>query len=128
MKPKSPSARQMISSPRERRPVAARVGDDDDAELEALRRMDREQPHRVAPLLLGERLRLVRARRLSVEDEADEPLDVAAAKSFVRAREPTELPEIRVTATPVVLSKHREVVVVLGHDLVDQPLETGRRR
>ena len=90
--------------------------------------MDREQPNGVASLLLRERLGLVRAGRLPLCDEADEALHVAAAKSLVRAREPPELPEIRVATAPVVLRKHCEVVVVLGDDLVDQPLETGRRR
>ena len=111
-----------------RRSVAPRVRDDDDAELEALCRMDREQPNGVAPFLLGERLRLVCAGGLPLEDKADEPLDVAAAKGLVRAREPPELPEVRVATAPVVPCEHREVVVVLRDDLIDQPLEPGRGR
>ena len=66
-------------------------------------------------------------RGLPVEDEADEPFDVAPAESLVRAREPAELPEVRIATTSVVLREHRKVVVVLRDDLVDQPLEAGGR-
>jgi hypothetical protein len=68
------------------RPPAG-VGDDDDLELEALRGVDREQPHRVRPLLLGDGLELLRPDRLLLAHEADEALDVGPAQFLVRAGE-----------------------------------------
>ena len=110
------------------RPVAARVRHDDDAELEPLRRMDREQANGVTCLLLRKRLGLVGARRLPIVHEAHEALDVAAAKILERSRQPPQLPQIRIAAPAVRSSEDGEVVVVLRHDLVDQPLEPDRCR
>ena len=90
--------------------------------------MDRQQPHRARPLLLGDRLELARADRLLLADEPDEALDVAAAQLLVRAREPRELAQVRVAAPPVPLGEHGEVVVVLGDDLLAQALEREPRR
>ena len=112
---------------RRRRLVAAGVGDDHDLELEPLRRMDREQPHGVGALLLGDRLELARADRLLLGDEADEALDVGAAQLLVRAREPRELAHVRVAAAAVPLREHGEVVVVLADDALAQPLEREPR-
>ena len=113
-----------------RRPagVAAGVGDDDDLELEPLRGVDRQQPHRVGALLLRDRLELRRAERLLVADEADEALDVAAAQLLVGAREPHQLAQVRVAALAVPAREHGEVVVVLGDDLLAEPLERHARR
>ena len=88
--------------------------------------MDREQPDRVGPLLLRDRLQLARADRLLVADEADEALDVAAAQLLVRAREPRELAQVRVAAAAVPARQHGEVVVVRGDDLLAEPLERNR--
>ena len=85
--------------------------------------MDREQAHRVGALLLGDRLELARADRLLLGDEADEALDVGPAQLLVRAREPRELAHVRVAPAAVPLREHGEVVVVLGDDLLAQPLE-----
>ena len=112
---------------RRRRLVAARVGDDHDLELEALRRVDRQQANRVGPLLLRDCLELARADRLLLVHEADEALDVGAAQLLVRAREPRELAHVRVATPPVPLREHREVVVVLADDALAQPLEREPR-
>ena len=85
--------------------------------------MDREQPHRVGALLLGDRLDLARAGRLLVAHEADEALDVGPAQLLVRARQPRELAQVRVAAAAVPVREHGEVVVVLDDDLLAQPLE-----
>ena len=106
-----------------RAPVAAGIRDDDDLELEPLRGMDRQQADRVGPLLLGHSVALRRANRLLLGDEPDETLDVGAAQLLVRACKPRELPQVRVAATPVPQRQHREVVVVLGDDLLAKPLE-----
>ena len=87
-KPNRPSGRQRISSASVPPVVAARVGDDDDLELEPLRRVDRQQPDHVGALLLGDRLELGGADRVLLRDEADEALDVGAAQLLVRARQP----------------------------------------
>ena len=85
--------------------------------------MDREEPDRVGTLLLGNRLQLARAERLLLADEPDEALDVGAAQLLVGAREPRELAQVRVAARAVPPGEHGEVVVVLGHDLLAEPLE-----
>ena len=107
--------------------VASCVGDDHDLELEALRAVDREQADRVGPLLLGERLELLRAERLLVLDEAHEGGEVGAADGLVLPREAPELPQVREPARSVPARENREVVVVLGEDLLAQPLEPGAR-
>ena len=89
--------------------------------------MDREETDGVGSLLLRDRLELVRADRLLLGDEADEALDVGAAQLFVRAREPRELAHVRVAAAAVPLREHREVVVVLGDELLAQALEREPR-
>ena len=106
--------------------VAPGVGDDDDLELEPLRRVDREQPHGVGALLLRDRVALGGADRLLLLDEADEALDVGAAQLLVRAREPRELAQVRVAAPAVPLREHGEVVVVVGDDPLAEPLERER--
>ena len=58
--------------------LRAGVGDHDDLELEPLRGVDREQPDRVAALLLRDRVRLLRPERLLPLDEAHEPLEVGS--------------------------------------------------
>ena len=88
--------------------------------------MDREQADRVGVLLLRDRLQLARADRVLLADEADEALDVTAAQLLVRAREPRELAHVRVAAPAVPLREHGEVVVVLGDDLLAEPLERER--
>ena len=110
------------------RAVAARVGDYDDRELETLRRVHRQQPDRIRALVLCQRLRLVHSGRALVGDEANEPFDVTAAQVLEGAREPPELADVRVAAAAVPLREHREVVVVLGHDRLEQALEPGRLR
>ena len=108
---------------RGRVPVAARVGHDHDLELEPLRRVDGEQPHRVRVLLLGDGLELARADGLLLADEAHEALDVAAAQLLVGAREPGELAHVRVAPAPVPLREDGEVVVVVGDDPLAEPLQ-----
>src|SRR5262249_9612303 len=61
-------------------PIAPGVRDDDDAKLEPLRSVDREQADGVRALLLGEALALPGPGRLLVEHEGDEALDIAAAQ------------------------------------------------
>ena len=108
---------------RGRRAVPARVGDDDDLELEPLRGVNREQPHRARALLLRHGLPLRRADRLLLAHEADEALDVRAAQLLVGAGEPRQLAQVRVAAAAVPLGEHGEVVVVLGDDPLAQALE-----
>ena len=110
------------------RAVAAGVRDDHDRELEALGGMHRQQPDGVGAFVLGKRLGLVHAGCALVGDEADEALDVPAAEILERAREPAELADVRVAAATVPLREHREVVVVLRDDLLEQALEPGRLR
>ncbi len=76
-------------------PFAAGVGDDDHLELEPLRGVDRQQPHRTGALLLGDRLELRSAERLLVADEPEEALEVAPAQLLVGAREPHQLAQVR---------------------------------
>ena len=125
--PKRPSESATISS-RPARPadVAPRVRDDHDLELEPLRGVDREQPNRAGALLLGDRFELLRAERLLLADEADEPGDVGAANRLVVAREPTELAQVREAARAVPAREDGEVVVVLGEDPLAERLEPAR--
>jgi hypothetical protein len=109
-------------------PVAARVGDDHDLELEPLRRVDRQQPHRVGALLLGHRLQLLRPDRLLLEHEAHEPLDVRSAQLLVGTRQARELAHVRVAALAIPAREHGEVVVVLGDDRLAEALERELRR
>ena len=73
--------------------VAARVGDDDDLELEPLGRVDRQQPDHVGALLLGDRLELGRADRVLLGDEAHEAL-----RRRARAAPRTSAPSARACA------------------------------
>src|SRR3972149_4106033 len=68
------------------RPVAARVGDNNDLELEPLRGVDRQQPDRPCTFLLRNCFQLAHARGILLPDEADEPPDVGAAGLLERAR------------------------------------------
>ncbi len=112
---------------RRRHSVAPGVGDDHDLELETLRGVNRQQAHRVGPLLLGHRLELACADRLLLGDEPDEALDVGPAQLFVGARQARELPHVGVAPAAVPQREHGEVVVVLRHDLLAQPLEREPR-
>ena len=62
---------------------AAGVAHDDNRKLEALRRVNRQQPHRFGALLLGHGLDLPCSDELLISDEADEPLEIAAAQLLV---------------------------------------------
>ena len=112
---------------RSRRPAPPRVRDDDDLELEALGRVDREQSNRVGALLLRDGVRLLRADRLLAGDEPYEPLEVGAPELFVRSRETRELAEVRVAPVPIAPGENREVVVVLGDDPLAEELERNGR-
>src|SRR5918993_5588750 len=101
---------------RDGRPASTRVRDDDDLELEALGRVDRQQANGVRALLLRDRVRLLRADRLLAGDEPHEALEVGAAELLVRSGEARQLAEIRIAPLPVVPGENREVVVVLGDD------------
>ena len=90
--------------------------------------MDREQPHRVGALLLGDGLELAGADGFLVAHEADEALDIRAAQLLVGSCEPGKLAQVRVAAPSVPLREHREVVVVLRDDPLAQPLERESRR
>ena len=79
------------------------VGDDDDLELQALCRMDGEQPHRVGALFLGRRLLGRGSGGAEVGDEANEALDVGPAQLLERARHPRQLAHVGVALTPVPL-------------------------
>ena len=128
-KPKLPSGRTRISFADGRADaVAAGVGDDHDLELEPLRRVDRQQAHRVGSLLLRDGLELGRADSLLVANHVDEALDVRPAQLLVGAREAHQLAQVRVAALPVPACEHREVVVVRSDDLLAEPLEARARR
>ena len=105
------------------RPLPARIGDDDHLELEPLGRVDRQQPDGTRSFLLRDRLQLLDPRRVLLEHEADEALDVRAAQLLVGTREPRELAQVGVAAAPVPLREHREVVVVLDEDLLAETFE-----
>ena len=98
--------------------VAPRVRDDHDLELETLCAVDRQQPHRTPALLLGHRLELLRAERVLLADESDEPGDVGAADRLVLTCQATELAQIREATRAVPAREDGEVVVVLGDDLL----------
>ena len=104
--------------------VPPRVGDDHDLELEALRRVNGQEPHRIAALFLRDSLALARAGGLLVGDEAEEAFDVGTAELLVGARKPRELAEVRVAAAAVPPGEDREVVVVLGDDPLAEAFET----
>ena len=110
---------------RRRRPaeVAARIGDDDHLELEPLGGVDREQPHGVGSLLLGDGLELSGAEVLLIAEEADEAFEVAPAHLLVAAGEPHQLAQVRVASPPVPAREHRQVVVVLRDDELAEALE-----
>src|SRR4029078_13419232 len=63
-----------------------------------------------------------------LEDEADEALDIGAAQLLVKPGKPRQLAQVRVSAPPVPLREPGEVVVVLDHDLLADPLEPNRAR
>ena len=113
---------------RDRGPEAPGVGHDDDLELEALRRVDREQADGVPALLLGHGVGLFRAERLLAFDEADEALEIGSAELFVGAREACELAEVRVAPRAVVPRQHGKVVVVLREDPLAEKLQRRVRR
>ena len=113
---------------RGRRPVAAGVCDDDDLELQPLRRVDREQADGVAALLLSHGLELACAQRLLVAHEGDEPFDVGAAQLLVGTGEAGQLAEVGVPAPAVPAREDREVVVVLGEDALAQALQRESRQ
>ena len=58
----------------------------------------------------------------------EEALEVAPAQLLVGAREPHQLAQVRVAALAVPAREHREVVVVLGDDVLAEPLERHTRR
>src|SRR6185312_3713088 len=87
-----------------------------------------QQADGVSTLLLGDRVRLPGAERLLPLDEADEALEVRAAKLLVRSREPGELAKIRVAAGAVVAREDGQVVVVLRQDALTEELEGRVRR
>ena len=107
--------------------MTSRVGHDDDLELESLGAVDREQPDHVGALLLGDGLELGGPDGVELADESDEPFDVRPAQLLVRARQAGELAEVRVPAAAVPLGQDGEVVVVLGHDPLAEPLERETR-
>ena len=90
--------------------------------------MDRQQADRVRTLFLCDSLELPRADCFLLADEADESLNVGPTQLFVGAGEPRELAHVRVTTAPVPLGERGQVVVVLGDDRFEQPLERERRR
>ena len=90
--------------------------------------MDREQADGIRALLLGDRLELLRPERVLLADEADEAREVASADRLVLPREAAELAQVRESTRAVPAREHREVVVVLGEDLLAESLETDARR
>ena len=112
-------------------PLAPRVGDDHDLELEPLRGVDGQQPHRPGALFLRHRLQLLHAGRVLLDHEPDEALDVGAAQLLVRAGKARELAQVGVAPPAVPLREDGEVIVVLDEDLLAEPLEpdgAGDRR
>ena len=89
--------------------------------------MDGEEPHRVGSLLLGERLQLLRAERALIAHEAHEPAQVCAPHGLVLACEPAELPQVREAPGAVPARQNRQVVVVLGDDLLAELLQPETR-
>ena len=98
--------------------VTPRVRHDHDLELETLCAVDRQEPDRATALLLGHCLELLRAERVLLADELDEPGDVGAADRLVVTCEATELAEVREATRAVPAREDGEVVVVLGDDLL----------
>ena len=90
--------------------------------------MDREQPDRIAALLLRDGLALARAGGLLIGDEAEETLDVGAAELLVGACEPRQLAQVRIAAAAVPARENGQVVVVLGDDPLAEALEAGGGR
>ena len=100
--------------------LAAGIGERDDVELEPLRGVHREDPHGV-DLLLGERrLRLLRGELRERADEREEACEIGPAQRLVVAREADQLAHVGVAPAPVGLRQAGKVVVVLGHDPLEQ--------
>ena len=90
--------------------------------------MNRQQAHGIRALLLRDRLELLGSQRILLADEADEAGKVRAANRLVLARQAAELAQVREPARAVPAGEHCEVVVVLGEDLLAQPLEAHAGR
>ncbi len=110
------------------RPLAARIRDDDDLELESLGGVNREQPHGVCALFLGDGVALGRADRILLGDEPDEALEIGAAELLVRPGQPRELAQVCVAARTVTPCQHGQVVVVLDEDALAEQLQREPRR
>ena len=108
--------------------VSSGVGNDHDLELETLCTVDREQAHGIRSLFLRDRFELPRTERVLLADETDEAGKVGAADRLVLTGEATELPQVRESARAVPAGENRQVVVVLGEDLLAQPFETHTGR
>jgi hypothetical protein len=81
------AARRRGEDVRHRWPDAPGVRDDDDLELQAFRRMDRQEADGIPSLLLRHGIGLLGARAPPALDEAHEALEVGAAQlSYERAR------------------------------------------
>ena len=64
-----------------------------------------------------------RAERVLLSDEADESRKICAANRLVLTCETAELAEVGEPTRPVPAGEHREVVVVLGQNLLAESLE-----
>ncbi len=90
--------------------------------------MDRQQAHGVRAFFLRDRLELPGTERVLLANETDEAGKVVAADRLVLTGEAAELPQVRESARAVPAGEHRQVVVVLGEDLLAQSFETHASR
>ena len=107
--------------------VTARVRDDHDLELETLGAVDGEQANGSGAFFLCDRFELLRSQRLLVLDEAHERGEICSSNRLVLAGEPAELPQVGKPPCAVPTGEDREVVVVLGEDLLAEALEPCSR-
>ena len=110
--------------------AAAEVGDRDDRELQALRRVNGHHPDAVVALGLHRRHALALVAAGALGRQGEEAGEVAALVALVLAREPHQLADVRHSPRAAVAGDQPEVVAERRHGPLDQRLEgqEGRLR
>ncbi len=103
--------------------LAARVGQHDHRELEALRGVHGQQAHGVAALVGHGRLRLAAALGAQPGHAVEEALQARPAHRLVAPRQPRELLQVREAPDAVAAAEDGEVVVVVVDDALDEARE-----
>ena len=109
-------------------PLATEVGDADDRELEALRGVDRHQPHGLDVAQLDRRVGLARLGLELGGREIGEPADVAPAVALEGGGEPQQLVDVRQPARAAGERQHVQVVGRRVDDAAQELVEREPRR